>query len=388
MILNIILAIVTLSALYLIWKHPDDENAFLLIFSVGPGTWLAGRLGIKPIIGGFVLLAISFIPYIIDFEKGSKTSTSSADIKSSEKTYTPSNNYSSTNTSFNTSTATSTSVSSNSFKVSDQTDVTLTGIPVITKEIANMYPLLTNLTIGQGVNKIDVGAFGENARLEKVIIDTDLVEIGSYAFSNAEKLREVVGIDRVMEIGYKAFSSCSSLSIVKSTFKSSRLKTIGQEAFFKCENLSTVVLPNQPVIFAKACFSECEKLQSIGEVVYASSILNDAFLGCKSLKSFRFGNAPHTIGSYAFACCCNLEYMFIPEGTTYIGSYAFSACGRLEVISFPRTITFMGDRVLEGSLDELSSLTLPASLEHRLNDILGPFNPDFIDLSRIIINYI
>ena len=86
MILNIILAIVTLSALYLIWKHPDDDHAFLMIFSVGPGTWLAGRLGIKPIIGTFVVLAISFIPYIIDFAKGTKTSTSSVAGKSSAQT--------------------------------------------------------------------------------------------------------------------------------------------------------------------------------------------------------------------------------------------------------------------------------------------------------------
>ena len=350
------------------------------------------------IIGLICVIAIVAIVRYPVKQRNKKSKEESSSYSSSPSNYSTTVNTSSasnkpteevSSTSAYTTTSTSTPVSNSSFQVSSQEDVTLTGISVITKDIVRMYPLLTNLTIGAGVYRIERDAFRECKRLEKIVIDTDLDEIGRSAFEDLEELREVVGINRVRKIGEWAFCTCSSLTTVTSSNNSGILEEIGECAFVNCKRLSIVNLPNRPIIYGVNCFRDCEAILTVNALNYAKEIGPYAFYGCKSLISALMYGSLTKIGEAAFFGCSNLKYVNIPEGTTSIGDGAFGCC-HFEEISFPNSATHIGSGVLRASIYYLKSLSLPEREKHRLNDILGLDNEGYEDkyVSKIEIKYI
>ena len=350
------------------------------------------------IIGLLCVIAIVAIVRYPVKQRNKKSKEESSAYSSSSSNYSTTVNTSSasnkpteevSSTSAYTTTSTSTPVSNSSFQVSSQEDVTLTGISVITKDIVRMYPLLTNLTIGAGVYRIERDAFRECKRLEKIVIDTDLDEIGRSAFEDLEELREVVGINRVRKIGEWAFCTCSSLTTVTSSNNSGILEEIGECAFVNCKRLSIVNLPNRPIIYGVNCFRDCEAILTVNALKYAKEIGPYAFYGCKSLISALMYGSLTKIGEAAFFGCSNLKYVNIPEGTTSIGDGAFGCC-HFEEISFPNSATHIGSGVLRASIYYLKSLTLPEREKYRLNDILGLDNEGYEDkyVSKIEIKYI
>lgn len=69
------------------------------------------------------------------------------------------------------------------------------------------------------------------------------------------------------------------------------------------------------------------RLVSYGGSTYlVTGIGNDAFRGCRSLRSVSIPNSVTTIGSSAFYLCQGLASVEIPNSVTTIGHYAFDNC--------------------------------------------------------------
>ncbi len=117
------------------------------------------------------------------------------------------------------------------------------------------------------VKEIGYGAFSGCDELENITIPDGVVKIEKYAFHYCRNLQEMRLPDGVTEIGSRAFFCCGKLRSV--TIPESA-ETIGEEAFYGCETLQSLVIP--------------ERVTKIG---------NDAFYGCKNLTVFG------TEGSYA-----------------------------------------------------------------------------------------
>ena len=65
-----------------------------------------------------------------------------------------------------------------------------------------------------------------------------------------------------------------------------------------------------------------------------TSIGDDAFSGCVSLKSVTIPGSVTSIGGYAFSSCENLKSVTIPESVTNIRANAFSGCNKLKDVVF------------------------------------------------------
>ena len=84
------------------------------------------------------------------------------------------------------------------------------------------------------------------------------------------------------------------------------ITSIGDEAFFDCGTLKRVIIPNS-----------------------VTSIGGSAFYYCSSLTSVTIGNSVTSIGNYAFHDCTSLTSVTIPDSITSIGASAFSNCRSL-----------------------------------------------------------
>jgi hypothetical protein len=74
---------------------------------------------------------------------------------------------------------------------------------------------ITEITIPNGVTRIEIGAFSSCKQLTKVTIPDSVTEIGQHAFGGCSALTTVTIPDSVTEIGRYAFEGCSELTTVK-----------------------------------------------------------------------------------------------------------------------------------------------------------------------------
>ena len=159
-------------------------------------------------------------------------------------------------------------------------------------------------------------------------------EIGSYAFLSCSSLT-TVSLPAATEIGYSAFSSCSSLTTVSLPAATE----IGVEAFYYCSNLTTVSLPAATEIGVEA-FYYCSRLTTVS-LPAATEIGSEAFYQCSSLTTVSLPAATE-IGSHAFSSCSSLTTVSLPAATE-IGSEAFYQCSSLTTVSLPACLTSLGD---------------------------------------------
>lgn len=75
-------------------------------------------------------------------------------------------------------------------------------------------PVLVNVTLSEGLVKIDAGAFKDMARLKSVKLAKSVVEIGDRAFENCSNLVSIVLPEKTTIVGEDIFIGCSSIKII------------------------------------------------------------------------------------------------------------------------------------------------------------------------------
>ena len=73
-----------------------------------------------------------------------------------------------------------------------------------------------------------------------------------------------------------------------------------------------------------------------------TSIGDEAFYQCTSLKNITIPDSVTSIGDDAFYHCTALESITIPDSVTSIGGWAFCGCTALEIITIPNSVTSIG----------------------------------------------
>lgn len=258
---------------------------------------------------------------------------------------------------------------------------------------ANYYipESLKSITIGAASNNVPAYAFSGLKSVSTIIINGEIVQlgtaafngcvnltslstpnaryehVGNYAFQNCQKLLyinewipntvETIGdyafagtsvgyntsaldLSKYSSIGAYAFSNClqlTSITIPATT-------TIGEGVFQNCQYLKTVDLQNKNV--TKNLFKNCYALEGI-DFTGITVIPEGIFSGCKNLKyastkeATGFYQDPNTttIGADAFKDCMSFDRYEIRTTTTSIGSWAFSGCTGLEYMTIPRETT-------------------------------------------------
>lgn len=107
-----------------------------------------------------------------------------------------------------------------------------------------------------------------------------------------------------------------------------------------------------------------QKISSFDELRFFTSLTSipeNAFEGCQSLKSITIPEGVSRIGSGAFRNCLSLESISIPSSVTEIQSYALENCSSLEELALPEALENLGDYALSG-LSSVKSIDLPENM--------------------------
>lgn len=91
-------------------------------------------------------------------------------------------------------------------------------------------------------------------------------------------------------------------------------------------------------------------------------IWDDAFRGCKSLKTIQFSPNLYKIGYGAFEKCTNLEKVVLPDGLETINSSAFFGCTAMKEVVIPGTVKDFGEEIF-GVCNSIEKVTFEQGLE-------------------------
>ena len=194
---------------------------------------------------------------------------------------------------------------------------------------------LESITIPTSVEIIGERAFYECKGLKTAVIPEGVKIIGKYAFGDCKNLESITIPSTVETIGEYAFYNCTGL---KTAFISEGVKTIAPGAFYGCESLESITIPSTVETIGNAAFSDCKELKTAVISEGVKTIDAGAFYGCASLESITIPKTVKTIGVSAFFDCFGLKSVTISEGVKTIGSSAFNNCKKLETITIPSTV--------------------------------------------------
>ncbi len=119
------------------------------------------------------------------------------------------------------------------------------------------------------------------------------------------------------------------------------IAAIGEGAFFGAD-IEDIILPETLRHIKSSAFYRCEKLTSLDIPDDVLNIDDEAFKGCKSVKSVTFGSSLNAIGKSAFADCFAIESAIMPDGVQSIGDYAFNFCTSLGYVKIGRETDYIG----------------------------------------------
>ena len=114
-------------------------------------------------------------------------------------------------------------------------------------------------TLEDTVISIENYAFYCADNLNEVILSSNLVSIGNYAFKSTS-IQKIAIPEGVISIGSSAFSFCKSLNEI--TFPRSLIE-IGTYAFQECSSLKSIVIPENVKVIKGYAFSICSSLTSV-----------------------------------------------------------------------------------------------------------------------------
>ena len=244
---------------------------------------------------------------------------------------------------------------------------------------------LESIDLPSSVKSVGVSAFNGCVALKSITLPQGVTTISDSAFYGCIGLTNISIPDSITSIGNDAFYGCTSLTyneyanayylgnatnayVVLMNAKdtsitaceiNTKTKAIYQNAFANCTLLTSVTIPKDVVCINSSTFEGCNNIKYASmpaavisfipqlaletvEITNGTSIGNNAFKNCTSLKSITLCDGITSIGSSAFSGCSSLESIVLPNKVTSIGNSAFYGCVGLTSISIPDGITNIG----------------------------------------------
>ncbi|SDN98679.1 Leucine rich repeat-containing protein [Prevotella communis] len=162
-------------------------------------------------------------------------------------------------------------------------------------------------------------------------IPNSVTSIGSGSFSGCTSLTSITIPNSVTTIAPISFSDCDALTSVTI---GKNVESIDFTAFENCRSLTTVTINSNSIMskidnynYIAHMFGSQVTHYIIGDEV--TSIVEQAFYGCKELTTINISNSVTSIGDHAFFRCKNLSEVVIGNAVTYIGFSIFSQCSSL-----------------------------------------------------------
>lgn len=195
---------------------------------------------------------------------------------------------------------------------------------------------------------------GNSERIESIIIEEGITEIGDHAFDGCTELIDAALPERLQNIGSWAFGSCENLTRINLP---DGLKTIGDQAFIMCTRLSDLRVPDSVNLIGAQAFAGCKNLSSIRIPDGITTIWRSTFSGCTALTYVDLPNSVTSIRDHAFAAS-GLTSIYVPSSVKDIEDYAFDGC------------TELSDVYYSGSESEWNAITIIDGNDPLLNSVI------------------
>ena len=168
--------------------------------------------------------------------------------------------------------------------------------------------------------------------------DFQVTEIFYRAFNNCSRLTQIIMGNNVEKIGNYAFEGCKNLTDVQ---LSNSLSDAGYKAFSECTRLEEITLPASLTGNASEMFSGCNSLKKVNFAEGATTIPNGLFKNM-SITTFECPDSITRIGNEAFQNCSNLESVVLSKKLEKIGESAFENCTKINRSRITRDIKSNG----------------------------------------------
>ena len=154
----------------------------------------------------------------------------------------------------------------------------------------------------------------------------------------------------LVSIGDDAFSNNTNITSVKFVASETycSITSIGNNVFKGCTSLKSVKLPSSVKSIGEYAFYGCTSLTSLNLPNNATSIGQYAFYNCKALSSIELPTKLTSINQYTFYGCTNLTTINVPSNVYSIGNNAFYGCLSLESITINNSYTSFGKYFFKG----------------------------------------
>jgi len=199
---------------------------------------------------------------------------------------------------------------------------------------------LASVDLPDSITKISSRAFGDCKALTGISIPSSVTFLGAGAFANCTTLSSIVLPNSVRELGEYVFEGCTNLT---TAVLSTELTSIPGRTFAKCESLRYVTLPKEITSIQNSAFEFCTSLSSITLPDHLTELGEKSFYGCSSLLRVDIPEGVERIvgeyiggdmGNGPFGECTSLETVTIPKTVTSIGDQAFRGCESLKDVYF------------------------------------------------------
>lgn len=192
--------------------------------------------------------------------------------------------------------------------------------------------------------------FGGNRPLSLEVEILNAVEISREAFINVNYITSIILSSNLEKIGACAFLNCSSLTNVDFS-KTTNLKVIDNEAFSGCKNIKTLNLPTTITTIGDYAFADLSEVTTLDIPLSLEQIGVAAFRGLNNLTTLNI-SAEHSNFIYENGALLSKDkktlvfYMASQESNTYtfpqelenIYAYAFSGAKNLKEVVLPSNI--------------------------------------------------
>ena len=128
--------------------------------------------------------------------------------------------------------------------------------------------------------------------------DPDAVNVSIPTMIDGKKVTEIETDKDEWGSSIGAFSSCGANFI--SIIIPSSVTTIGDNAFYECRSLKSINIPKEVKTIGTSAFDWCKGLTSVTIPGSVSRIGNSVFMFCSRLKSVKLSKGLKTIGFGAF----------------------------------------------------------------------------------------
>lgn len=274
-------------------------------------------------------------------------------------------------------------------------EITLPTTPVVNAYLFSGYNKVTSVTIPEGVEKIECGAFSNCLSLREVKIASSVNSIDG-AFSGCTNLKNITlqqgltsitngafgfneNIDTVNFLGdindwlnVQMDEQTNFMCNVKQFFVNDSIwegvlevpegiTEISNYAFPNQTGLESVILPDSVTEIGDMAFYNCTNLLDVTLPYNLEEIGYSAFAYCVKLQSVSFYDKLQEIGERAFYYTA-IKEVVVPDCVKYIGPSAFGSCNSLESIKLGKGIEVLEHAISAGSIN-LAYVIISANLK-------------------------